>query len=64
MLLSPEAGVWHELGSECLALDPDSREQMAHQIAASLNMSESEKRSRLERDEAQAQSQYARQMVA
>jgi trehalose 6-phosphate synthase/phosphatase len=47
MLLSPEAGVWHELGSECLALDPDSREQMAHQIAASLKMSDEEKRSRL-----------------
>jgi trehalose-6-phosphate synthase len=47
MLLSPEAGVWHELGSECLAVDTDSPKQMAAQIAASLAMSEDDRRSRL-----------------
>ncbi len=48
LALSPGAGVWHELGNQCVAIEPGNKQAFALSILACLTMSQSEKYKRLE----------------
>lgn len=43
LLLSPEAGAWHELGQAAVPVNPYDSEQMASSIASALSMGEAER---------------------
>jgi trehalose 6-phosphate synthase/phosphatase len=47
LALSNEAGAWHELGDNALQIFPEDPEQIADVVAASLNMSENERTTRM-----------------
>jgi trehalose 6-phosphate synthase len=46
LLLSPDAGAWHEIGAYCLPAHPLNRDQMIESILRGLNMSQAECRAR------------------
>jgi trehalose 6-phosphate synthase len=47
LLLSSDAGAWHELRAGCLSVNPQDAEQMSHTIATALEMNEVDRLLRL-----------------